>query len=78
MVLFKLSQILSTIQANIDSFSSTNTKVSEVIDNHTTPQHLSRVIELFPHYEHHDFMYFIDMNTHFLLFFKYYIFVTFA
>ena len=34
--------------------------------------------ELFWHYKRYDFMYVIDMNTHFLLFFNYYIVVTFA
>ena len=33
---------------------------------------------MFGHYNDYDFMYVIDMNTHFLLFFNYYIVVTFA
>ena len=34
--------------------------------------------ELFRHYKHYDFMYVIDMNTHFLLLFNYYIVVIYA
>ena len=75
---FNLSQILSTKHANIASSSSTNRKVSAVIDNHTTHCHSSLVSGLFQHYKHYDFMCVIDMNTHFLLLFNYYIAVTFA
>ena len=69
---------MSTIQAKIASLSSTNTKVSAVIDNHNTHRHSSRVSELFRHYKNYDFIYVIDMNIHFLLLFNYYIVVTFA
>ena len=69
---------MSKKQTNIAYFSSINNKLSAVIYNHNNHLHSLRVSELFRHYKKCDFMYFIDMNTYFLLLFNYYIFVTYA